>query len=113
MPFIDCKITKKLNEDQKITLKSKLGKAITAMNKTESYLMVGIDDGYDLFFGGRKVDSGAYVAISVFGSVNPSCAEKMTKAVCTVLSEDFSLDPAQIYVTYRGVSEWGWNGSNF
>ena len=42
MPFIDSKVTVKMSDDQKETLKSSLGQAITTMNKTESYLMVGI-----------------------------------------------------------------------
>ena len=46
MPFIDSKVTVKMSDDQKETLKSSLGQAITTMNKTESYLMVGINDGY-------------------------------------------------------------------
>ncbi len=56
MPFIDSKVTVKMSDDQKETLKSSLGQAITTMNKTESYLMVGINDGYDLFMGGKKLD---------------------------------------------------------
>ena len=38
MPFIDSKVTVKMSDDQKETLKSSLGQAITTMNKTESYL---------------------------------------------------------------------------
>ena len=55
MPFIDSKVTVKMSDDQKETLKSSLGQAITTMNKTESYLMVGINDGYDLFMGGNLI----------------------------------------------------------
>ena len=44
MPFIDSKVTVKMSDDQKETLKSSLGQAITTMNKTESYLMVGINE---------------------------------------------------------------------
>ena len=71
MPFIDSKVTVKMSDDQKETLKNSLGQAITTMNKTESYLMVGINDGYDLFMGGKKLDKGAYVEVSVFGDVTP------------------------------------------
>ena len=55
MPFIDCKITKKLTDEQKEKIKSGLGAAISNMHKPESYLMVGICDGYDLFFAGKKI----------------------------------------------------------
>ena len=49
MPFIDTKVTMKLSDSQKENLKAKLGKAISVMNKSETYLMVGILDGYDLW----------------------------------------------------------------
>lgn len=113
MPFIDCKITKKLTDEQKENLKSRLGKAITNMHKTESYLMVGICDGYNLYFGGKKLSAGAFVDIRAFGQVSPSDCDKMTAAVCTILSEAAGVQPAQTYVTYEGYSNWGWNGSNF
>ena len=48
MPYIDAKITLPLNEAQKDELKSKFGNIILTLRKTESYLMVGIDDKYDL-----------------------------------------------------------------
>lgn len=112
MPFIDCKITKKLTEEQKESVKSALGKAITNMHKTESYLMVGICDGYDLYFAGKKLASGAFVDVRAFGSVNPADCDKMTAAVCDILSQ-VGVEPSGVYVTYEGYSNWGWNGSNF
>ena len=54
MPFIDCRITKKLTEEKKEQLKAELGRAIPLLHKSETYLMVGIADGYDLWMGGRK-----------------------------------------------------------
>jgi phenylpyruvate tautomerase PptA (4-oxalocrotonate tautomerase family) len=113
MPFIDCKLTKIITEEQKDKLKAELGKAIATMNKTESYLMVGISDGYDLYFGGKKLENGAYVAVNVFGEVNPVCSEKMTKVVCDILFSLFGTKGRDIYVTYQGISDWGWNGVNF
>lgn len=113
MPFIDCKITKKLTDGQKEDIKTRLGKAISNMHKTESYLMVGICDGYDLYFAGKKLESGAFVDIRAFGAVSPADCNKMTASVCTILSDVASIQPASTYVTYEGYSNWGWNGSNF
>ena len=36
MPFIDCKITKELNDSQKEELKSGLGRAVSLLHKPES-----------------------------------------------------------------------------
>lgn len=40
MPFIDSKVTVSVTEEQKEKIKSELGKAITTLHKTETYLMV-------------------------------------------------------------------------
>ncbi len=113
MPFIDCKITTKLRDGQKEELKSAFGRAISNMHKPESYLMVGISDGYDLWFAGQKLSNGAFVDVRAFGSVNASDCRAMTAAICDILSRVADVDPSGVYVTYGGYADWGWNGDNF
>ncbi|MCD8040652.1 MAG: hypothetical protein LUF82_03960 [Clostridia bacterium] len=113
MPFIDCKLSKKITEDQKDKIKTELGKAVSLIHKTESYLMVGIDDGYSLYFAGKSKVNAAYVAVNLFGDASPDCYNKMTAKVCEILKNVIGTDGADVYVTYRGVKDWGWNGGNF
>ena len=113
MPFIDCKLTQKLTDDKKEAVKSALGRAVSILHKPESYLMVGIADGYDLYFAGKKLEKGAYVDISLFGSASSSDYERMTAEVCKILSSELSVPSEKVYVTYHPVKDWGWNGSNF
>ncbi len=113
MPFIDCKFTQKLTDDKKDKIKSELGKAVAILGKPESYLMVGINDGYDLYFAGKKLDGGAYVSVSLFGSASSSSYEKMTAAVCKLFKDELGIQGKDVYVTYHGINDWGWNGSNF
>lgn len=113
MPFIDVKLSKKITDAEKDKLKSELGKCVAIMHKPESYLMVGVCDGYDLYFAGNKLNNGAFVSVSVFGKVAPSDAEKMSGAICTLLKNLFGTDGSDVYITYSGVSDWGWNGGNF
>ena len=113
MPFIDSKISMTVSDEKKVSIKEKLGKAISVMGKTESYLMVGFDDDYDLFFAGKKVEKGAYVAVSVYGSVRPEQADAMTEEICKILNEELDIPADKVYVTYRGVTDWGFNGRNF
>ena len=44
MPFIDSKITGKISDEKKEAVKTKLGQAISLLNKSETYLMVGFED---------------------------------------------------------------------
>ena len=51
MPFINSKVTVKMTDDKKETIKKKFGEAIKLIpGKSENWLMVGFEDGYDLYF---------------------------------------------------------------
>ncbi|MFR5431808.1 MAG: hypothetical protein ACLTLI_11150, partial [Clostridia bacterium] len=84
MPFIDSKVTVSVTEEQKEKIKSELGKAITTLHKTETYLMVGIEDDYDLWMAGNKIDKGAYVSVSLFGNASASDYDNMTAKICEI-----------------------------
>ena len=113
MPFIDSKITVKITDAQKEELKSDLGKLIATLNKPESFLMVGIEDGYDLWLGGKKLDKGAYVAVSLYGSAPKEQYDRLTGQICALLGEKLGIPGSAVYVTYHPISDWGWNGKNF
>ena len=113
MPFIDTKITIKLNTDKKEKLKEEFGKAIAVLTKTETYLMVGIDDNYELWLGGKKLEKGAYVSVSLYGSLSTENYNKMTGLICDILKAELGIPENTVYVTYHPIKDWGWNGSNF
>ncbi|MBQ1902590.1 MAG: hypothetical protein II169_08610 [Lachnospiraceae bacterium] len=113
MPFIDSKITTEISSQVKEELKTELGKIITTLNKSETYLMVGIEDAYDLWLGGKKLEKGAYVAVSLYGNAPADSYNKMTSQICALFSEKLGISADSIYVTYHPVNDWGWNGQNF
>lgn len=112
MPFIDSKITLSVSEEKKEIIKNKLGQLVSILNKPESFLMVGIEDEYDLYMGGNKLEKGAYVAVSLFGTASSAAYEKMTGEICRLYEEELGIPGRSVYVTYQGVKDWGWNGSN-
>lgn len=113
MPFIDSKITVPVASETKETIKNELGKAVSILSKPESFLMVGFEDNYDLYMGGRKLDKGAYVAVSLFGNASSSAYEQMTAKICEIYEKELGIPGNSVYVTYHGVNDWGWNGRNF
>ena len=113
MPFIDSKITVPVSNEKKEELKSELGKLMATLHKSEAYLMVGIEDEYDLWFGGKKLEKGAYVSVSLLGNASSKDFSTMTGQICDVYSKLLGIPGDAIYVTYHPVSDWGWNGSNF
>ncbi len=112
MPFIDSKITGRLSPEKKERIKAALGDAVSILNKSEGYLMVGIADDY-LWMAGEKLNSGAYVEVSLFGSASSAAYEKMTAQICSIFRQELDIHAKNVYVTYHPVSDWGWNGKNF
>ena len=98
---------------KKEILKAKLGATMPLLGKSENYLMVGINDGYDLWMGGNRLEKGAYVSVSLLGNAKSEAYEKMTAAICDIYEEELGIPGTAVYVTYHPVSDWGWNGSNF
>ena len=70
MPMIKVETTVSLPEEKRNVLKAEIGKAISILGKPESYLMINLVDQQDLYFGGNKLDKGAFVEVTVLGSVD-------------------------------------------
>ena len=113
VPFIDSKLTTKVSDEKKEIIKSRLGQTISLLGKSETFLMVGFEDDYDLYMGGQRLEKGAYVSVSLFGNASGDAYEKMTSAICEILESELSIPGDKVYVTYHGVNDWGWNGRNF
>ena len=113
MPFIDSKVTIRLSGEQKEELRAELGKLIATLNKPESYLMVGIEDAYDLWLGGKKLEKGAYVEVSLLGNAPSEDYTKLTGQICDMLEDKLGIPGNAVYVTYHPLADWGWNGTNF
>ena len=86
---------------------------IATLHKSETYLMVGIEDGYSLWLGGKKLEKGAYVSVSLYGDAPKAAYDRLTGQICTLLGDKLGIPGSAVYVTYHPVSDWGWNGSNF
>lgn len=113
MPFINSKVSVQMTEEQKETIKTKLGEAITTLGKSESWLMVGFEDNYCLYFKGQKLPKIAMVEVALFGKAGDAAYSRFTSEVCEIFGEVLGIPANQIYVKYEEVDNWGWNGSNF
>ena len=112
MPMIEAKVTMQLPAEKRDVLKAEFGKAIGIIGKPESYLMINLIDNQDLYFGGSKLDKGAYVEVKVLSSVDAGASDKMTAKVCEILEKELGIPGNAVYISYCGTSNWGWNGGN-
>jgi phenylpyruvate tautomerase PptA (4-oxalocrotonate tautomerase family) len=113
MPFINVKTNASVPEEKMTDIKTRLGQAITVIpGKSESWLMVGIEPGYALWFKG-KADPAAMVEVSIFGSPSSSALSELTRKITEILGSELGIPAASVYVKYECTDDWGWNGSNF
>ena len=114
MPMVDARLSVKLDKDQDAMVHEALTQAAaSALGKPAMYVMVQVQDDASLFMGGRKLEKGAYIHVRSFGSISRSAAESFTSNATEFLSSKLGLDPAGIYVSFEGISLWGWQGSLF
>ena len=106
MPFINSKVTVKISQEKE--------EAITAIpGKSESWLMVGFEDEYKLYFKGEKCEKAAFVEVKVYGGADSQAYNRMTAEICKIYEEELGIPSGNIYITYQGIADWGYNGANF
>ena len=114
MPFIDVKTSVPMEEAQKESIKSRLGEAIRLIpGKSESWLMVGLEDNYRLYFKGNQDAPAAFVQVEVYGGENGSAFAQLTGEITNILHTELEIPADRIYVAYQTTKHWGWNGGNF
>ncbi|MBQ8175612.1 MAG: hypothetical protein IJ035_01070 [Oscillospiraceae bacterium] len=112
MPFINVKTNSPISKDKETVIKAKLGQAITTIpGKSESWLMVGLEPEYTLYFQGTD-ELCAMVEVSIFGSASAATLDALTGKITEIINSELDIKPARIYVQYSQKPEWGWNGSN-
>ena len=113
MPFINAKFSGTVSPEKEYEIKSALGEAITLLGKPERYLMVEIEDNCRLWFRGDNSEPMAMVEVSLLGKASEDQYDKMTKAVCEIVSDTLGIGGEEIYVKYEECDHWGYNSFNF
>ncbi len=113
MPYIEAKVTVPVTEKKLEALKARFGRAVSLIHKPESYLMVGIEGGRDLWFAGEKLEKGAYVSVSAFGDPARADCAKMAVELTKILREELEIPGENVYITFHPVKNWAWQGELF
>ncbi len=113
MPFINTKASCEITKEKEIIIKDKLGKAITLIGKSESWLMLEFQDNCRLYFRGENNDDIAIVEVALLGSASDSQYDALTAEITEIISQELSIKCENIYVKYMETDRWGYNGMNF
>ena len=113
MPFINTRTSAEISKEQEILLKEKMGKAISLIGKSESWLMLNFEDKCRLYFKGDNKEPMAMVEIALFGKASDSQYDALTEELTKEIASILSIKPSNIYIKYEEVEHWGYNGFNF
>ncbi len=91
-------------------LKKELSKALSLhTNKPENYVMIIINTGQDILFGGTTYPS-CYVEVKSIGSLEP---KTLSPILSSILEDNFSIQESRIYISFEDVPRSNWaQGSN-
>ncbi|HEY5583174.1 MAG TPA: phenylpyruvate tautomerase MIF-related protein [Ruminiclostridium sp.] len=112
MPYIDVNISIKLSDHEKDVLKTKLGELISIIpGKTESGLMIGINDGYTMYFSGQKKEKVAYLNIKLYKQAEYEYKNELSKKIFEFFEKEYDITGYNLYMNFDEYSSWATRGS--
>ncbi|MCR5536189.1 MAG: tautomerase family protein [Succinivibrio sp.] len=114
MPFVQVKVTGKLQSAQKAQLAARLTDAIgQAFSKPAAYIMLSIEDQQELYMAGKPLEQGAFISVRLLGQAVRSACETATAECSRVLEEELNLKGRGVYISFHPVENWGQGSSLF
>ncbi|MGI6169228.1 MAG: hypothetical protein ACOYI4_05900 [Christensenellales bacterium] len=111
MPYIHATISKDITPKQKASVKDSLGELIARIpDKSESVLMLRIDDGAPMFFQGQAQDC-AYVGIHLYTQAPLEAKQDFSSAFVRSLSQITDIPPSNIFMTFTEYPNWVADGN--
>ncbi|MDR3277831.1 MAG: hypothetical protein LBT12_03575 [Oscillospiraceae bacterium] len=107
MPYIQVNLSEKLSDEKITELKSAIGRIVEIIpGKAEWGLMVDVEDGKNLFFGG-KPDNNAFVDTRVHGDCAAEVKAEFTRALYGVLERVAGVPKEKLYTNFTVCDTWG------
>ncbi len=113
MPFINTKVTTEISKEKEAVLKERFGKAMSLIGKPEAYLMLNFEDNQRMWFAGDNSEDTAFLDVSILHTAPRASYEKLTEALCLIISEELLISPDRIYVKFEETENWGHAGNLF
>lgn len=114
MPYIHVNVSVEPTKEEELKVKEGLGRIIEMIpGKSEAFLMVQIQSGCHLYFGGNQDAETSYIKVEAFGGLSDECCLTLTQNICKLMEEALGIPQNRTYITYEGLTQWGWNSKNF
>ncbi|MBQ0065779.1 MAG: hypothetical protein KBT48_08435 [Firmicutes bacterium] len=107
MPYLQIRVSCAVSYEQKEEIVKDLSPKIVMLpGKSEEKFMIEIVDQCDLYFGGSKEKTNAYINLCINAYLDKEYLEAYTKEVCTCLNKVLKIDYSQIFITHQVLSPW-------
>lgn len=114
MPFVNVKTNAALPQGKKDIIKRRLFECISILpGKSDRYLMVALEDEIDMAFHRESGENIAFVEVKIFGGSTKDAYQKLTAAICNILSDEANVSGEYCYVKFEETKYWGYNGFMF
>lgn len=114
MPYINSRLTVKLTEEEKETIKARLGHIISEIpGKSEQWLMVTFNDNDTIYFKGKKMEKAAFIDVKVAGTTERKYKNAVAALISSLLEEKLSIPKDSVFITFSDIADWAWNGELF
>ena len=114
MPYLKITTGQFVDENARQRLLSTASKAIVAeLGKPEEYMMVSLESGVLMLFGGTEEPS-AFLELRSIGLTEAKAAT-LPALLCGLMESGIGIHKDRVYINFTDVPPhlWGWNGETF
>ena len=111
MPYISVTTSKELTGVERESIRRELGVLISTIpGKSESVLMLDIEDGHDMYFAGERRVC-AYLNVALYTAAPFAAKSEFAGAVCEMLEQEAGIPIENIYLRFSEYPNWCSGGS--
>lgn len=114
MPYLKIQTNLQFSEGKRKPVMSKASQLLAKqLGKPESYVMVLMEPGLSMLFGGTSEPTAFLELKSI--SLPENAVQSLAKALCGFMEEELGVQQERVYIEFsdaRG-KMWGWNGGTF
>jgi phenylpyruvate tautomerase PptA (4-oxalocrotonate tautomerase family) len=85
------------------------------LDKPEAYVMVILNAGATMSFGGNASAPACYAELKNVGTIDPAHVTILSRLLCGELERALGVEQDRIYIEFTNADGalWGWNGTTF
>ncbi len=84
MPFIQTRVNRPIDPEQEKELARRFGQAVSALGKSENWLMLQFEDNCRLYFKGDSRKPLAFVNVKLYGSADKKAYQQTTGRITEI-----------------------------